>query len=130
MENLKWTVKWTSHMARRRKRRGSPRYLTQHCALVEAITITNSNSVRVDSIDGYSSVRSGGIDRNAHGTYRQHCSCSWWTAVDSGAIGVACDVEQTATEVTAAIAIAIDTVLMLSSLDKSSFTIATVLVRR
>jgi hypothetical protein len=52
------------------------------------------------------------------------------TAVGSGAIGAACDVEQTATEVTAAIAIAIDTGFMLSSLDKSSFTIATVLVRR
>ena len=36
------------------------------------------------------------------------------TAVDSGAIGAACDVEQTATEVTAATAIAIDTVFMLS----------------
>ena len=43
------------------------------------------------------------------------------TAVDSGAIGAACDVEQTATEVTAATAIAIDTVFMLSSLDKSPF---------
>jgi hypothetical protein len=52
------------------------------------------------------------------------------TAVDSGAIGAACDVEQTATEVTAATAIAIDTVFMLSSLDKSPFPIATVLVPR
>jgi hypothetical protein len=52
------------------------------------------------------------------------------TAVEIGAIGVACDVAQTAMETTAVTAIAIGNGLMLSSLDKYLLPNRIVLLRR
>src|SRR6476469_3337597 len=75
------------------------------CRIVEAITITSSNSARVDNIDDCSNFRASdicsdahasGTDRHAHCTYRQCCR----RFVEIGAIGAACDVAQTATATT------------------------------